>query len=115
MKAWVYDPHSGGNKIPSNNHWQIQLQADKFAKTRPWCVTHELKLRFRNQFCYLDGLKKGEKTPFPLGRLRYFRDNTWSLAFYTYSNERYEPCFFPSGKLEGTLEEALSVCEMYLN
>ena len=60
-------------------------------------------LRFKNQFCYFDFLKNGDNREFPLGRLRYFRDNVWSLAFFTYCDETYQPCVFLNGELEGTL------------
>lgn len=113
--AWVYDPQSGGNKIPLKNHWQICHQAESFASARPWFSEYELKLRFRNQFCYLDALKKGEDKAFPLCRLRYFSDNNWSLAFFTYSNDSYQPCIFSSGKWKGTLEDAIIECEVYLD
>ena len=35
-KMWVYDPQSGGNKIPEKNRWAIQQQVETFVKTRPW-------------------------------------------------------------------------------
>lgn len=111
---WVFTPHSGGNKIPPAQHDMLRCQAEAFAKTRPWFSEHELVLRFKNQFCYIDAMARKEKKPFSMGRLRYFSENVWSLAFYRYSNERYEPCIFPSGKWRGTLEEAIEVCEIYL-
>jgi hypothetical protein len=112
---WVYDPHSGGIKIPQIQHDALRREAEAFAKTRPWFSEYEIVLRFKNQFCYLDAMNRNDKKIFPIGRLRHFNARNWSLAFYTYSNERYEPCIFPSGKWEGTLEEAIEVCEMYLN
>jgi hypothetical protein len=90
-KMCVYDPQRGGNKIPEKNRWIIEQQAEKFSKTRPWASEYEIKLRFKGQFCYLAGIKKGETRAFPIGRLRYFMDNVWSLASYTYSNETYQP------------------------
>jgi hypothetical protein len=36
------------------------------------------------------------------------------MAFYTYSNERYEPCAFPNGTFHGTPEEAFEVGAVYL-
>jgi hypothetical protein len=36
------------------------------------------------------------------------------IAFYTYSNERYEPCLFPNGEWCGSLEQAIAICEVYL-
>ena len=53
-KMWVYDSQSGGNKIPDKYQWVNRQQADKFAPTRPWSVSYEIKLRFKSQFCYLD-------------------------------------------------------------
>ena len=36
------------------------------------------------------------------------------MAFYTYSNERYEPCFFTTGEDHGTPEEAFDTAAVYL-
>ena len=36
------------------------------------------------------------------------------MAFYTYSNEHYEPCTFPNGTFYGTPEEAFEVGAVYL-
>lgn len=53
--------------------------------------------------------------PIQLCRLRYFAvAGRWSVAFYTYSHERYEPTFFPSGDIFGTPEEALDLGAVYL-
>ncbi len=52
-----------------------------------------------------------------LWRLRYFGDEeAWGLAFYTYSNERYELCAFPSsGSFFGTVEETFDIGAVYLH
>ena len=110
---WYYNPQSGGNKIPLTLYDKIRKQAHAYEKTRPWYPKSSLTLRFKSQFCYVDAAKEGE-TPYPLGRLRYFSDESWSLAFYTYSNERYEPCLLPTGEWCGSLEQAIAVCEVYL-
>lgn len=53
--------------------------------------------------------------PLHLCRLRYFRDEeAWSLAFYTYSHEKYEPCLFGNGSWHGTPEEAFEIGAMHL-
>ena len=136
-RMWVYDPHSGGVKIPES----------VCAKTRNRILAHaqqhyagkytRIDVRFRGQFCYIDAYKEpyvsptfdpqvlGESleeylerrrnTPVHLCRLRYFGDeNRWSMAFYTYSNEKYEPCFFDTGADHGTPEEAFDVGAVYL-
>ena len=53
--------------------------------------------------------------PLHLCRIRYFGDeNAWSLAFYTYSHDRYEPSVFDNGTFHGTPEEAFDVGAVYL-
>ena len=59
-------------------------------------------------------LDRMRATPLHLCRLRYFAADRWSLAFYTYSNERYEPCVFHNGTFFGTPEEGLDVGAVYL-
>ena len=38
-----------------------------------------------------------------------------TVAFYTYSHERYEPTFFADGTDHGTPEEAFDIGAVYLN
>lgn len=134
--VWVYDPHTGGMKIPA----QVQEQTAK--RIRAYAEKHyagkfiRLDIRFRGALCYVDAfvepdepdpgllklrgetreeyLERMRNSPIHLCRLRYFRDERWSLAFYTYSHMRYEPCVFPNGSFEGTPEEAFDVGAVYL-
>jgi hypothetical protein len=46
--------------------------------------------------------------------LRYFDKDKWSLALFTYSNERYSPSLFSDGKWEGTFDEALGMSESFI-
>ena len=112
MKVWCRDPQSGGVKIPPHLQKTITDQANAYAAKQAWSRQFQLQLRYRNQFCYLDASEEG-KEQFPIGRLRYF-NNEWSLAFYTYSNERYQPCMFENGKWFGTIEQAIAICSVYL-
>ena len=99
-----------------------------------------LDVRFRGQFCYIDAytaytephvppdfplpnwpesrqehLERLRNTPTHLCRLRYFGDEErWNMAFYTYSHETYEPCFFDTGSDHGTPEEAFETAAVYL-
>jgi hypothetical protein len=41
-------------------------------------------------------------------------DDRWSMAFYTYSRETYEPCLFDTGSWQGTPEEAFDTSSVYL-
>ncbi len=46
---------------------------------------------------------------------RYFgNEDRWSMAFYTYSHEKYEPCVFGTGRDHGTPEEAFETAAVYL-
>ena len=57
----------------------------------------------------------GNTVPTHLCRLRYFSGHgEWSVAFYTYRHERYEPSFFASGEALGTPEEGFDVGAVYL-
>src|ERR1700678_3395291 len=113
MKVWCFDPQSGGTKIPPNNYSLILAQAAAHEAKQAWYPEFQLKLRFKNQFCYLDGFEKN-KDPFPIGRVRYFPHSGWSLAFYAYSSESYKPCLFSNGEWFGTLEDAIDICSVYL-
>ena len=65
--------------------------------------------RFQGAFCYINVQEPGNERTMPLCRLRYKGLRGWSVAFYTYSDEAYAPCLFPSGKMMGTPEEGLEV------
>ena len=86
-----------------------------------------LDIRFRGALCYIDAytepeapsrrllralgetrqqyLQRLRNVPLHLCRLHYLGDEEgWSMAFYTYNNERYEPCTFRNGTFCGTAE-----------
>jgi hypothetical protein len=96
-----------------------------------------LEIHFRGALCYVDAyvepeppsrgllralgetrqdyLERLRQVPLHLCRLRYFGwRKVWSVAFYTYSHERYELCTFPNGAFYGTPEEAFEVGAVYL-
>lgn len=134
---WVYDPHSGGVNIPPAVRARIEQRIQKYAAKNYSGKYVRLGIRFRGALCYIDAYTEppepnpellrmtGESreqfqervgnTPTHLCRLRYFGDEeAWSLAFYTYSNERYEPCMFHNGTFKGTPEEAFDIGAAYL-
>jgi hypothetical protein len=137
MAPWVYDPHSGGVKIPLSVQERTRHRILAYAQANYAGKFTRLDIRFRKQFCYIDAYTEPEvgpnwpppdyhetrdefierlrNTPTHLCRLRYFGDeDRWSMAFYTYSNERYEPCFFRNGTFHGTPEEAFDIGAVYL-
>ena len=96
-----------------------------------------ISVRFKGQFCYMDAftepvppspamlelvnetageyLARLRNTPVHLVRLRYFKGrDLWSLAFYTYSQERYEPIVFLNGEWFGSTEDPFDVGAVYL-
>lgn len=135
MAPWVRDPHSGGVNIPPALRKETEQRLRAYAQKKYAGTYTTLGIRFRGPFCYVDAFKEpdphekppagfGEsleeyrqrlrETPTHLCRLRYCGRNEWSVAFYTYSHETYEPCVFQSGKFYGTPEEGFDVGAVYL-
>jgi len=136
-KMWVYDPQSGGEKIPDRIKPVIKQRILDHAQKHYSGRFNRIDVRFRGNFCYIDAYTEpfvpedynqelfGESreehiarlrnTPTHLCRLRYFGDdNRWSMAFYAYSRETYEPCLFDTGRWKGTPEEAFDTSAVYL-
>lgn len=115
MRRWAHTPQSGSTKIPMTLYDKIYEEVEAFACTRPWYPDIQLRPRFKGQFCYIDTFEErnGEERSFPLCRFRYLNSD-WSMALFTYSNERYEPCILSNGRLEGTIEEGLAVCDPFI-
>ncbi|MHB8747609.1 MAG: hypothetical protein ACYDBJ_00295 [Aggregatilineales bacterium] len=135
---WVYDPHSGGKKIPPAVQDRTRQRILAYAQAHYAGKYTRIEVRFKAQFCYIDAytepyvapdfpppgftetreefIERLRKTPTHLCRLRYFGDEeSWSLAFYTYSHETYEPNFSIMGHLRAHRKKALphrrSICE----
>lgn len=136
-RTCVYDPHSGGVKIPLAVRERTERRITQHGQKRYSGRYAWLDIRFKGALCYVDAfiepavptqeqlralgetreqyLGRLRNAPIHLCRLRYFgNENAWSLAFFTYSNERYEPCVFHNGHSHGTPEEALDVGAAYL-
>ena len=135
--VWVQNPHSGGSKIPDAVQERTRDCILVHARRTYDGQYSRIEVRFRAQFCYIDAFKEPavsdnwpppgwpesreayvermRATPTHLCRLRYFKGlDRWSLAFYAYSSESYEPSFFQSGEWFGTPEEGLDVGAVYL-
>ena len=136
-RVWVYNPHTGGVKIPAAVRMRTEQRIRAYAAARYAGKFAQLDIRFRGALCYIDAFTEPEKpspgllrslgetrqqyydrlraTPVHLCRLRYFgREDAWSMAFFTYSNERYEPCSFGDGGFHGTPEAAFDIGAVYL-
>jgi hypothetical protein len=128
---WVFDPNSGGKKIPPVVQKNVEKRIQKVAEENFQGHYTRLDIRFRGQFCYIDAytepqisenwppadwpetreeyLERMRSTPVHLCRLRYFGEDRWGFAFFTYSNEKYELSVYPDGEFLGTPEEAFIV------
>lgn len=135
-RVWTFDPHSGGKKIPDKIKDDTRKRIEKFAAEHYAGKYTRLGIRFRGQFCYIDAYTEPEvsddwppedwhetreefierlrNAPLHLCRLRYFDVERWSMAFYTYSNEKYTPSMFNTGSFFGTPEEGFDTSAMYL-
>jgi hypothetical protein len=135
-KVWTLTPHSGGRKISPNTQADVRKRIHEHAEKNYAGKYSRLDIKFRGALCYIDAYKepilgkvdppKGmevtreeyierlRNTPTHLCRLRHFDINRWSVAFYTYSNEKYSPCVFPKGDWFGTVEEAFDIGAVYL-
>lgn len=136
-KMWVYNPQSGGKKIPEAIKPRLRQRILDHAEKHYAGKYNRIGIRFRGQFGCIDAytepyveedydprlyresreehIERLRNAPIHLCRLRYFGDeNRWSMAFYTYSHEKYEPCVFHNGGWHGTPEEAFDTSAVYL-
>lgn len=109
--------------------WIKALTPEKQAQVEQRILAHaakiipgkadQIRVRFKesrqSDYCYIDA-EEGPGQPLThLCRIGW-RGNieSWDLAFYTYSNDRYQPCVYRTGEPLGTPEEALEVGMVYL-
>jgi hypothetical protein len=129
-------PHTGSRPIPEAVQNAVRLRILNHAQAHYAGKYWKIEVRFKGALCYIDAYQEpapgsegvaaltGEtpaefverirNTPVHLVRLRYFDLERWSLAFYTYSHERYESCVYHNGDWFGTVEEAFDVGAVYL-
>ena len=132
----MFTPHAGGKKIPPAMQDVVRKRILDHAEENYAGKYSRIDVKFRGALCYIDAYQEpqvGKKhptaafgetreefinrlrnTPTHLCRLRHFSIDQWSVAFYTYSNERYEPCLFPNGEWFGNPEQAFDIGAVYL-
>lgn len=83
------------------------LQQRLAAHARRWPQITEIKVRYRAGYAYIDAfVEDGDELQ--LCRLRDTGNpEAWGFALFTYSSERYEENFLPTGSPLGTPEAAL--------
>lgn len=136
-KIWYLDPNSGGIKIPDAVKKDVTSRINALGKKEFAGMYTRLHIFFRGKFCYIDAytepvdspgwppensheskeqyLERLRNTPTHLCRLRYFGQDTWGFAFYTYSNNRYELSVYPDGSFFGNPESAFFIsAQVYL-
>jgi hypothetical protein len=133
---WVYDPLSGGTKIPPAVRQRTEQRIRAYSERHYAGKYTRLDIRFRGALCYIDAFTEPvepspellrlrnetreqyfelqREVPLHLCRLRYFAEDRWSMAFYTYSHEKYAPCMFETGSDQGTPEEGFETAAVYL-
>ena len=113
---WVYNPHTGGKKVPPAVQERIRARVLAHAEKHYAGQYDRLDVRFRGALCYIDAFRDASPHALHLVRLRFNGDEErWSLAFYTYSHEKYEPTFFADGGDRGTPEDAFDIGAVYLS
>jgi hypothetical protein len=136
-KRRVFDAHTGGRPVPAAVQDAVRLRILNHAQKHHAGKFIRIDVRFRGALCYIDAYCEprpgserlaalcGEvpeqyaegvrNTPVHLVRLRYFGEDRWSVAFYTYSHEKYSPLIYPNGDPFGTVEQAFDIGAVYLD
>ena len=128
-------PDENGVKVPDRVKERVRRRVEAFAAEHYAGKYSRLDLRFRGAFCYIDAYQEPQpgsyleylrgrvseeeyyeqmrRTPIHLCRLRYFgNEDQWSLAFYKYSDQKYELSIFNTGSFYGTPEEGFDTAAM---
>jgi hypothetical protein len=112
---WYFSPHTGGRKIPPQVQERTRERVEEHARRRYAGHYDRIDVRFRGALCYIDAYRDKSPHPWHLVRLRFFGDeDRWTLAFFTYSHEKYETSVFRDGSFHGTPEDALDIGAVYL-
>jgi hypothetical protein len=134
-KVWMFSPQAGGRKMTPAAQEAVRKRILAYAEKTIREDTAESRsnsrvpsvtwtpFRSRRQGKNIPR-RRGEtreefinrlrNTPTHFCRLRHFDIDRWSVVFYTYSHERYEPCLFPYGQWFGTPEQAFDIGAVYL-
>ena len=113
--SWHYNPHVGGKKLSPVIQERTRARILAHAAKQYAGRYDRIDVRFRGALCYVDAYTDGSGFPTHLVRLRFNGDEErWTVAFFTYSHEKYEPTFFADGDDHGTPEDAFDIGAVYL-
>lgn len=94
---------------------RVMAHARKILPLKADQIRVRFKSRSGSDYCYIDADEGNGLALMHLCRLGWRgKSEEWDLAFYTYSNEKYQQCVYGTGKFLGTPEEALEVGIVYL-
>ena len=81
-----------------------------------WPNCSKLVVRSKGEFVYVLAGTPEDAEAEPLCRLRYRGTvDAWEFAYFSYSNEKYEPSFLPNGTPYGSPEECFDcAADLYL-
>ncbi|HEY3378625.1 MAG TPA: hypothetical protein VGL77_14140 [Armatimonadota bacterium] len=137
-KVWMQSPPgSGGVIIPPDVQAKTREHIEQYAADHYAGKYIRLDIRFRGIFCYIAAYtepppyypspsfpetkeeyrERMMSTPAPICRLRYHgKRDRWDMAFYKYSDEKYELSVLNTGTFFGTPEEGFdTAAQVYLN
>jgi len=137
-RVWQFDPSSGGRPVPDAVRRETRAAILDHGQRHFTGRYRELDVRFKAQFCYVnayvgpaepvaDGesvdaggnrgedLEQSRSSELKLCRLRFFAPDRWSLAIYSYAQERYEASVFADGGFVGCPEDGFDLAaNLYL-
>jgi len=137
-KQWMFNPNSGGVEIPPAVQADVGKRIRTIAEKEFKGKYTRLEICFKNQFCYMGAYtepvlledwppddstetraeyyERLRTTPTHLCRLRYFGNDEWGFAFYTYSHNKYELSVYDDGQFTGKPEQAFLIsASVYLD
>ena len=62
-KTWIYDPQSGGKKIPDTTKFRIRQRILTHAENNYAGKYKRVDVRFSGKFCYIDAFKEPFVSP----------------------------------------------------
>jgi hypothetical protein len=137
-RVWQFDPSRGGRPVPDAVRRAAKAAILAHGQRHFTGRYRELDVRFKAQFCYVDAYVEPEKrvadeesvdaggnrgeylervrsSELKLCRLRFFAPDRWSLAIYSYAQERYEASVFADGGFVGRPQDGFDLAaDLYL-
>lgn len=131
-RVWQFNPSSGGRPVPDAVRRATKAAILAHGQQHFTGRYRELDVRFKAQFCYVDAhvgqeepvadeesvdaggtrgehLERVRSSELKLCRLRFFAPDRWSLAIYSYAQERYEASVFADGLFVGRPQDGFDL------